>query len=234
MLPWLNANAPAIQAICTVATVLLTLFLGLTTLWYARLTGRLAELSRIQFSTNVRPNLEILLKSGDGLPLNHVEYRFHNIGEHPVSIWNVVFTIHNETKTTSYRSEHFYHWTYAFRTLMPEATLSEIVDLTPCAEIKPRWVKRRGTVIRQYTEVHVDCSDLSHSAQHCFIATTQGAFEHSPHFFVQPSRSRYNLVYLSHKAWAWLSGNYRDGVWTVKARVARPKLPPKFRDYDFR
>jgi hypothetical protein len=60
---WLNQNAGAVQALCAVITVLLTVVLAGATIWYARLTSTLNHTAQRQLSAMLFPNLELSLSS---------------------------------------------------------------------------------------------------------------------------------------------------------------------------
>jgi hypothetical protein len=183
MWEWLNNNSGAVQALGSVVTVLLTVFLGMTTLWYARLTKRLAELTRIQFTSTVQPKLEVALTKGYPLPEHHLQYFIKNVGAYPAEIWSIALTIFFQITGSEYRSKHCFINRYIWQTLMPGQTTEDIVDMTEYVKVKPSWAPEE--VVTGYRgEMHVDCSDLAHSAQHCFVTSTDGRSRHMPHFLI--------------------------------------------------
>lgn len=235
MWDWLNKNAGAVQALGAGATTLLTVLLAIITLWYVRLTRRLAQISRLQYGATVRPKLKIAITSPDPGPRYTIDYIIENIGEHPVNIWNIVFTVwFTMDHTQVYRSRHCFYRRGSPQILLEGDKIDDIVDLTEYATKKPPWLKRTHRAVNQHTELHVDCSDLAHSAQYCFVASTKGGCYLMPYFFDQPSK--HGLVFLVRKFWAWLRGYYRHGVWTVEGSIrkeVRVRIPPRLDRVDF-
>jgi hypothetical protein len=83
---WLNQNAGAVQALSAAVTVMLTVVLAVTTIWYARLTYKSIRLNEYQLAAEYLPFLTVQLKFTSE---KEATIRLRNNGQHHIRVFKL-------------------------------------------------------------------------------------------------------------------------------------------------
>ncbi len=167
MIEWLNANAGAVQAFSAACTVLLTVALVVITLWYARVTRRMFDISRRQLSLSMLPRLSLSLSWATG-SRREIWWEVENTGPDDIKILTI--RILGDSGRRTLRVDRYRHHL-----------------LRSGQRIRDTFIARWWDQQKEYPidelnacTLYVDCSDIVDSETHCYTYNaSDGVFLHN-------------------------------------------------------